>query len=70
MFKTHVTTVLKTSNENVLSFMLGTALGGLHSFSLLMFSVVLWICDCCHFTKKKPKDWEDEMLFRILQQER
>lgn len=70
MFKTSMTTVLKTSNENVLSFMLGTVLGVLHSFSLLMFSVVLWICDYCHFTKKKPKDLGDEMLFRILQQER
>ena len=37
MFKTSMTTVLKTSNENVLSFMLGTVLGVLHSFSLLMF---------------------------------
>lgn len=27
MFKTSMTTVLKTSNENVLSFMLGTVLG-------------------------------------------
>lgn len=41
MFKTHVTTVLKTSNENVLSFMLGTALGVCTIFTLDVLSSLM-----------------------------